>query len=922
VTNGGDTTGTNTAILADGIDLTRLAVASAAAKTTGQVDKSHRFWASGARLMGTDERDIMEVSFGGKRIVNWLSFKVSRFPVVVSAQYLDKNGDWQGLTYAKSDNAKGAKREIARQRTQMVVSSSVPAVVDSARATAHPQHFGKDHWESETWKVNPVLTSKIRFILRRNVEGGRPPRNHHNKVVPYSVAIKDLEIGYRVLSRADLPRVPPSRTGPNRDEWGSSNDILGSRTVYSTYEQPAGAAIDGSRETYWRCEPQPFGFAVVNMFLDLRDATGTAPVIDRFWIDPVTTGVLCNVYYSDSAPVGAFDGLSEPIPLEYRSEVGAPRLLREPSTDEAYAIELGPDTQTGVETSNVYVRMRYSEPWWVGVDGEALSDLDGNPHPIVSLGTTRLLQDGNTLTLVAQSGEAASIDLDPAMHLANSRFRVVASYFPAPNGRLPYLRLTYMLEGYDPISIEMAVSPLTDVDSPVRIGLHTDPDSDTISSLRVRGLVVKSEPLTDDTEDWFLSEGETFVADAPTVQDDRGTAENARVRMHPTFASQGNIFGVVGGAGDRFGEMVWTPVSRDYTLKQGYMHIPPTKAKYWKFEMTRLLPQVYENFVTIDREVLVFPPDVVEHHASVTGKRNNNSTPSGVSTIGDRSISYADALNALAAEPAAADATQVLIVKDPTRAAQIAKSGWVWSYQPWHVGSAAPQFMGSRTHSYEAFRVRHTTKVAFFAAIREITPYRVDYTFDDDTPEYVEHLLDDEFVSSMDGLEHFEGGVRATSTNAEIVSKTLSSYRSVRGVQFATQESDAFQVLDDADFTMTAFDQQWTKYGDADLEKVGANDVLVSRGWFLRFYSDMEQKTYGDLDGTSVRAAGGQHQRQHRVRRGRPGLGDLQPLRRGQDHGGGQGLRDRPVDLPGPGRDRRRRHRQRGRHGVQAAAPG
>ena len=49
-------------------------------------------------------------------------------------------------------------------------------------------------------------------------------------------------------------------------------------------------------------------------------------------------------------------------------------------------------------------------------------------------------------------------------------------------------------------------------------------------------------------------------------------------------------------------------------------------------------------------------------------------------------------------------------------ASAAAKSGWIWTYQPWHIGATAPQFTGTQVHRYENLQVRHKTKTAFFAS--------------------------------------------------------------------------------------------------------------------------------------------------------------------------------------------------------------
>jgi hypothetical protein len=841
----------SSALLSDGLKVDNLA-----GLVNGSQDSSMlgaKFWASGRRAINDTHRDVMEVSFGSKRLINRLLFQLGHFPQVARIEYLDDNGDWQAVTYAKPRPTFKRRKQVTRNLTlkpvQIVVADSLPHKVDNAAITS-TQHFGKNHWVPYSIAITPVSASKIRFVITRNPRGNGPVNPLGNKV-KYSVAIRNLQIGYRVGGKSDLHKPPP-----DQEWWASSKDILGSRVVYSTYLQDSLSAIDGDTATYWRSEPQPFPFAVVNLFLDVRDSNGQAPVIDRFWVDPVTVGPICNVYYSDSDPTGDFDGVSSVIPDQWKTEIGNPGTTVDASTGNLVSINLGPDDQAGFVASNFYERVHYNEPWWVGVDARSLVDTtDTNSRPIVSMGTTQIVQDSGALKIIAPTGEIAQVDLDPEEFLLNSHFRLIAAYYPGDpaSHRGPYLHLAYQLGDRDPVVDEISVQPLLDLDTPIKIGLHPDDMSSDVAAMGVLGIVVKSESLTDDTADWFFDEGERFVADAPSPSLDRGTAQNARLRMHPMFrSSTTNIFGVVGGPGDRFGEMEWTPVTRDFTLRRGYLHLHPKKAKYWKFEMTQLVPEVYENFVTIDREALVFPPDIIAAFNNVSGGNSTTKDPSGVKTLANNfdNLSYSDLLSHLS-DYNQPDAASALIVKDPGLAQDASKSGWIWTYKPWHIGFSAPQFIGTQVHRYEAIQVQHTTKVAFFAGLREITPYRVDYTFDDDTPEYVEHMLDDHFIDATTGVVQAEGIIQATGANGEVTSKGFNSYRKIRAVQFATQETDAIQVLEDSDFVAPDL-SRWTPYGDATLTRIAQNDVLVNRGWFANTWGRLEAlyPTWGDLDDT------------------------------------------------------------------------
>ena len=842
--------GTVARMQTDGVDLQRL-LESEVLVRTDFASETQRYWASGARPIHAEAREIMEVSFGSPRLLNHISFKASRFPMSVTAEWLDEDGQWQPLIHASDTSQVSVPTRNPRRRepVRLTISDSSPRVVKS-----DAMHRGETHWVQETWKTAPVNTAKVRIVAVRN-PAGVGPVDLSGRPLPYSVAIGDLSFGYRVLSRYDLPV-------SSEGAWAASGDILGSRVGYSTYRQPPESALDGSTQTYWRSEPQPFSFSVVNLHLDMRTPEGEPQVVDRFWIDPITPGVLCNLYYSNDTEHAYFRGLSTPIGAGHEIRYGTPDVPVD-GAGKALAIDLTPEEKTGVTVGTAFTRMTYDRPWWIGIDASTLAPAtDATERPIASIGTTRIVQANGALNVVTQSGETVSLALDPALHLMRSRFALTVSHHPAdaehPKSRI---RIAYRVLGHIPeVVTQDLLTPLAASPAPLGIGVHPSPGNDDRAALSVRGVVVKAEALTPEAEDWFFDEGEEFVADPATLYDDRGAQFNAVLRMHPDFVTVGNPFGIVGGANDPFDEMVWTPVPGDYVLRQGYMHVPPTKAAFWKFEMTGLLPEVYENFLTMDRDVLVFPHDVVHAYERAAGLADDNAVPPGVGPTAsmESNVQYSDVRDAIDRSQVGinfeggSDATEVLVVRDPVQAQRVATSGWVWSYQPWHSGSRAPRFATEQVHRYDRLRIRHSTKVGYFAGIREIEPYRVDYNFPDDTPEYVERLLDTTFIDldQTSGVA-FEpgGGIRTEASSGQITSGPMRSYRNVRGVQFATQESDMIQVLEDPDFNADNM-LRWTEYGDAKIDRKAPGLVVVNRGWDPNTYGELEEiyDNYGEMD--------------------------------------------------------------------------
>ena len=55
-------------------------------------------------------------------------------------------------------------------------------------------------------------------------------------------------------------------------------------------------------------------------------------------------------------------------------------------------------------------------------------------------------------------------------------------------------------------------------------------------------------------------------------------------------------------------------------------------------------------------------------------------------------------------------------------------------------------------HRYETVSVEHRTKIGYFAGLRSLQAFRVNYLADDDTDRYIDHLLDDQNITSIEGI--------------------------------------------------------------------------------------------------------------------------------------------------------------------------
>lgn len=274
------------------IDVLRAAINNADFRAGQRQAAGSRFWATPARLQSDlPIRDIIEIDLAVSRLVNTVSFDLAHFPHRAEVEYstTSNQNDWQPL---RDSSGKAIVIET--------VDSNPPILAQNATQNlAHPHHFGAGHWMSQHVRLLPVSAIRFRIVLTRP-NGGVPPTDSQGTAVPYSLGVRSFVVGYDIETEADIPTrplVPGSRTTYQPIE--STRDLLGSSVSYAKRENPAANLRTGG---IWRCEPQPLPYAVVNLYLDVRSISNNPTVIDRIFVDPVSSGCSVNLYYTIDTP--------------------------------------------------------------------------------------------------------------------------------------------------------------------------------------------------------------------------------------------------------------------------------------------------------------------------------------------------------------------------------------------------------------------------------------------------------------------------------------------------------------------------------------------------------------------------------------------------------------------------------------------
>lgn len=740
------------------------------------------FWPSVARSQDDETAEILEVSLIGEKLVNYIKLEASHYPMTVRAQVWNTTtGEWDTIL----------KRSILDSRPQ--------TLAPNLAARVHPHHAVAENWLPIQQVISPVLSDRFRFVLERGP--GRAPRDRKGRRVDYSVALRNITLGYSIRSRGDLPK--------DRDLLTPSVDAFGTNTIYPVFEQKAAGLLDSPPKP-WRSEPQPISNAVVNLYVDTRDADGETPTIDRFYIDPLNPGPHLSLYYTDDNPTSVFAGSEDPLPAGVVSTVGVVGV-------ELDGLSFDPALTAYAEITNEALQFDPTRPWWVVLDLRTQWPSTIGTRRLLSFGATILSLIAEEIVFETEGGDTVSV---PVGFAANSNLKILAGYLPGTNIDYPTdsLRLAVQVneEGLQEAG-GIILTPITTRPDHVRVAAAESAPG--IGGFLLRGLSLKSGVGLRAVDLVTIMAAMPDYATNPMFLADRdGRTDNALLRFHVSQVSDDSPYGFEGGPGDFWAALAWHPVPRDFQVHQGYLYLPPTKAKFWKFEFTNLVAEPYQSFLPITRRVQIFP---VGRVFASRVREGNRPYPAGLAySVANAEVEarhFTDSVRALTLtesaemDPSGHTLASALFIEDPIRRVEATQQSWLTAFAPWQQGTLAPRFVEYGSHWYENIRVRHSNKIAFFAGLKELRAYRLDYTVEDDTPVFYERFLDlahmdPGFTFNLDpGVLHTVG-----MTNATAESITLRSAVPMRSIQFATQQSDPVQVIPNDEFRdPTLIDSTW-----------------------------------------------------------------------------------------------------------------
>ena len=767
-------------------DLTAALDAPGIIQNLGIQSSSQRFWSTPPRPNTDDTVEVLDVYLIAERLVNTISFAAAHYPQVINV-----------LTY---DSTNATWNSVFSQK----ILDSVPSVLPTATPSVHehPQH-PESNWDTFTISIPPTLMTQIRITLQR-ISQGTPPvtatvstsiLTGYPQVltfpVPYSLGIQDFALGYQVAQQGDLPNQPIITT-----------DVLGSQIEYLERLEVANGTIDDSGIP-WRCEPQPTADSVVNFYLDTRDNTGKAQLIDSLFMDPLYLGPHCTIYYS-SDNTSVIDFPSEDTPLASPVFVITGNANVVPGVGGWFFFDTSNPSYVTID--NTDIQWDPSEAWWMGVtiqpqfpstavpgDSVAVLDFEGI---ILALGS-------NEVVLEAVSGDTldgiVTYDFSWA---AGQLLDFVISYSPITG-------VAFYLNGTEIGTIALDDVPADYFPASLRFGNLLPPFSllSSPAAFNILGFVLKQASIGVNDVANFT----TTITPYTTVGGAK--TDNAILYFNASNVSSSNQYGWVGGPGDFWSLLNWTPVVRDFILSRGFMELPPTWASFFKLEFTNLVAEPFSTLLPITRTAKTHQgigPSVVQEPYQPPQNSPGPTVPGTSSAVEIAPyLNFTDNPNAQGtttpAQPTTANLpTMAQTAPDISTQTVLANAAWYYQYQEWAPPQTAPRFVNTSVHMYSTTEVNQNTQVSYFVGLSSISAWRSNFTGESDQRMYDEAFIDDGFINIHD-IPQTPGDVNTYGYGGSFpISDESAIYNSitpVQGVQFATVQSDAIQIAHNDDFS-------------------------------------------------------------------------------------------------------------------------
>ena len=703
---------------------------------------------------------------------------------------------------------------------------------------------GSTSWITIEAFTQPIGTTLIELRLDRNVPVSSQTGSYITGT-EYSFELKNLDLK---MIATEWNEVPTSSRITSVNALGFTELYAKRQKDSSQIQTPTVRTNTTSPSSYWKSTAQPFGDAIVSLYVDL----GSIQTIDSIYLDPLYSGTMCNIYCSIDNTVntsfycsrkqGSFLQKDQNNAVSFYF-VGPQSFVKNVPGNTGMSV-LGSSSTAGL-VCPTGMQINGNSSWSMGISFAPSSTANGSTGYLID----QYLSSSSARSVsLSYSHSASTCSFTAKVNGDNVSVSVPKQTYSGSWSNFPYTIVfgfnantnqIFIFVDYKNNTVASATASTTSpypVSDYYPIYLGNGYNGVHSANGYLTDFWIKQDIATSSVVNRYINSTRSFINATGPATESRG---DYRSLLMSTLNST-NVY--YGPDSNYFTAKQWTPVQNSINVRSATYRIPQFVGRYIKIDFTNLSPQVYPLLREYNKTAKFMPHEVLQSFVTRENQISNSPTPNnylplstngivngGIITKGTSNIIQTSLgatttqvfsgitqfdLNATQLGSGAGTSVKNASSKiiDPTSNHNYSAflSGVPNADAPTAVTQTTlASFTKPGTHTYENVTLRQTWNQGYFAGLKSIGFYKTNQIVVDDT-EYYKDLCTivpsavgnngsifatSNFTAPVNMPTLFSPGFKANAIGNKLTSLPLMSFTPVSSFQISANTSDWVPAL-------------------------------------------------------------------------------------------------------------------------------
>ena len=818
------------------------------------------YWESPYDELGSKDITAIQISLKVPQsseitFFNHLSFDFSDVPANWSVYYLDP------IT--------GAMQQLADSEGSYVGGRTI-----GIQGYKNRKKLGWVHIEVDT---QPVGSTLIELRFDRNVKLNMRPEevNPFAASSGYPFLLRNFNLK---LNATEWNQVPATANIVTKNQLGFTESYIITQKDSSQIQVPANRTLPATSSlNYWRSAPQPVGDAVVSLYTDL----GNLQTIDSIYMDPLYTGIQCNVYYSNDSAVNdvfycsrAQSTLSQKTSSALASFNNTGQQTYERLLPTKSGVVFPATGASGIVTPST-IGINGTQSWSIGITYSPNTSMVNSSSYYTIFEQTDLSSNKTIGVYFRYNASSGKSRIMSRINGYNSTGTIVeVDKITQDSTGWPWYNIVITYDASDPAN-PIATTYVNNHSGVISSANHTGPLSDypyTFQNvaITVGNNVAANAPAYGTLRDLWIRQdvASTSVMNAyfnnPRLFINANGPDNTlRGDYRAVFLSRLNDTSCQHLPNAQYYESKqWTPVPSDITLRKSTFRVPTFSARYIKLEFTNLAGRVYPIAEGAVKRKTRFFPDSVKNHFHTLESYIQNLKSGGYAALSTKGTSgFSPITNGTDLSPITGFGSAQNQVTTPFTQGELNNNSLGTGFNPApnantyiidptssvdnldyihgtpNIGDTSQpvsflklRFTQRGTHVYKEKLIEQTWNKAYFVGLKALNFYKLNQGLQDDSEYYYDTcavapgsgtngtiFTTSSTTFTWNNVTSNPSGYVASAIGNTLTTTPLSSFDTVSTIQIATMTSDWISVAPLDQATLTNLNLSYLVQGTGTL---------------------------------------------------------------------------------------------------------